>query len=137
MSKNPYNEYLLVMPNGNTKGFNDLELAKAYINLYYEKKIDDGILEEDYNDATERGAEEPRRNICTQLGVAEGKCEIYNLRDFINKLENELVFDSEKEEVISKLMGDKVEINLYEYGLDKILTDAENIDVIEPYGDPD
>ena len=31
----PSNEYLLVMPSGNVKGFDDYAMAKAYINNYY------------------------------------------------------------------------------------------------------
>ena len=34
MSIMPSFEYLLVMPSGNIKGFNDQETAKAYINNY-------------------------------------------------------------------------------------------------------
>ena len=34
-----YNTYLLVLPNGDSKGFNDLTLAKAYINRYYKRKF--------------------------------------------------------------------------------------------------
>lgn len=137
MNAIPYNEYLLVMPSGNCKGFNDLNLAKAYINIYYERKIDSDLNEDDYNDATERGAEEPRRNICTQLGVLEGKCEVYNIDEFIEKLKEELVFDQEKEEIISKLIEKEIELNIYEYGLDEILVDVQSIDMMEQYGDPD
>ena len=137
MDNTPYNEYLLVMPSGRCRGFNDLELAKAYINLYYERKIDSDLSEDDYNDATEMGAEEPRRNICTQLGVAEGKCEVYSIDDFIEKLREQLVFDQEKEEVISKLLPKEIDFNVYDYGLDEILADVKVINMIETYGDPD
>lgn len=41
MDKEPYNEYLVVMPTGNCKGFNDIEGVKAYINMYYELRLDD------------------------------------------------------------------------------------------------
>jgi len=137
MNTEPYNEYLLVMPSGKCKGFNDLDLAKAYINLYYERKIDSDLSEDDYNDATEIGAEEPRRNICTQLGVAEGKCEVYNIDEFVEKLEEQLVFNQEKEEVISKLLQEKIDLNVYDYGLDEILADVEAINMMEIYGDAD
>lgn len=137
MSTVPYNEYLLVMPSGKCKGFNDLDLAKAYINLYYERKIDSDLSEDDYNDATEIGAEEPRRNICTQLGVAEGKCEVYNIAEFVEKLKEQLVFEQEEEEIISKLLQEKIDMNVYDYGLDKILADVEEINMMEIYGDAD
>ncbi|OSA96683.1 UNVERIFIED_ORG: hypothetical protein B2H98_07965 [Clostridium botulinum] len=133
----PYNEYLLVMPNGDTKGFDDLELAKAYINIYYERVIDNKIDKDDYNDATEIGAEEPRRNICTQLGVDEGRCEVYSIDNFIEVIRNNLVFDDEREEIISKLLAKEISFNVYDYNLDTILVDIESIDMMEPYGDAD
>ncbi|MBE6063367.1 MAG: hypothetical protein E7207_07395 [Clostridium butyricum] len=135
MNNIPCNEYLLVMPNGDCKGFNDLREAKAYINIYYERKIDADVHEDDYNDATDIGGGEARNNICTQLGVEEGKCEVYNLEQFIQKLEEELVFDNEKDEIISKLMEEDLDINIYNYNLDMILADVDSIDMMEPYGE--
>ena len=135
MDRIPSNEYLLVMPNGDCVGFNDLKEAKAYINIYYERKIDEDIDEHDYNDATEIGGGDSRQNICTQLGVEEGKCEVYNMEEFINKLEEELVFDNEKDEIISKLMEEDLDINEYKYNLDMILADTDVIDMMEPYGE--
>jgi len=135
MEKEIYNDYFLVMPSGNCKGFNDLESAKAYINIYYERRINDGIHEEGYDDATEIGGDKPRKNICTQLGVEEGKCQVYKTEDFIRKISEELVFDEEKEEVISKLCEGKIDLNIYDYSLDEILANIEEIDVMEAYGD--
>ena len=135
MDRIPSNEYLLVMPNGDCVGFNDLKEAKAYINIYYERKIDEDIDEHDYNDTTEIGGGDSRQNVCTQLGVEEGKCEVYNMEEFINKLEEELVFDNEKDEIISKLMEEDLEINVYDYNLDMILADTDVIDMMEPYGE--
>ena len=137
MDNEIYNEYLLVMPSGNCKGFNDLEATKAYINIYYEKKIDESLHEDGYNDATEIGGEKPRKNICTQLGMEEGKCEVYRTEDFIGKLREELVFDEEKEEVILKLSESKINLNIYDYGLDEILAQIEEINVMEDYGEHD
>ena len=135
MDSVPCNEYLLVMPNGDCKGFNDLKEAKAYINIYYERKIDEDVDEHGYNDATDIGGGDARQNICTQLGVEEGKCEVYNMDEFIKYLEEELVFDNEKNEIISKLMEDDLDINLYNYNLDMVLADIEAIDMMESYGE--
>jgi len=135
MDNEIYNDYLLVMPSGNCKGFNDLESAKAYINIYYERKIDESLHEDGYNDGTEIGGDKPRKNICTQLGVKEGKCEVYKTEDFVGKLSKELVFEEEKEEVISKLSEAKIDFNIYDYGLDEILANIEELDVMEAYGD--
>lgn len=132
-----YNDYLLVMPSGNCKGFNDLESAKAYINIYYERRFDHTIHHDGYNDATEVGGEDPRANIFTQLGVEEGKCEVYKTEEFVEKLKEELIFDEEKEEVISKLCEAKIDFNIYEYNLDAILAQIEEINVMENYGEHD
>ena len=74
-------------------------------------------------------------NVFTQLGVEEGKCEVYKTEDFIEKLKEELVFDEEKEEVISKLSEAKINFNIYEYSLDEILAQIEEINVMEDYGE--
>lgn len=130
-----YNDYLLIMPSGNCKGFNDLESAKAYINLYYERKLDDVIEKDGYNDATEIGGDKPRRNVFTQLGVLEGKCAVYKTESFIEKVKEDLVFEEEKEEIISKLSEAKIKFNVYDFSLDQILANIQEIDIMEPYGE--
>lgn len=135
MDREIYNDYLLIMPSGNCKGFNDIEGAKAYINIYYEKRLDDTFHEDGYNDATEIGGDEARLNVFTQLGVEEGKCEIYRTNDFVEILDKELIFEEDKEEIISKLSEAKIKLNIYEYGLDKILAHIQEVDVMEDFGD--
>lgn len=135
MAREIYNEYLLIMPSGNFKGFNDIEGVKAYINFYYEKRFDHTLHEDGYNDATEIGGDEPRLNVFTQLGVEEGKCEVYKTHDFIEILDNELIFDEDKEEIISKLSEAKINLNIYDYGLDEILAHIQEVDVMDDFGD--
>ncbi|WP_459479917.1 hypothetical protein [Clostridium saccharoperbutylacetonicum] len=136
MDKEPYNEYLVVMPSGNCKGFNDIEGAKAYINIYYEWKYDDVIHKDGFVDATEIGADKPRFVVFTQLGAEEGaKCEIYKTETFINAINKELVFEDEKEEIISKLCEAKVEFNIYDYSLDTVLADIQEVEYMEDFGD--
>jgi hypothetical protein len=137
MENEIYNDYLLVMPSGNCRGFNDLESTKAYINIYYERKFDNTLQQDGYNDATEVGGEDPRANIFTRLGVEEGKCKVYKTEEFIKKLKEELVFDEEKDEMISKLSEAKIELNIYDYRLDEILAQIEEINVMEDYGEHD
>jgi len=135
MDNEAYNEYLLIMPSGNCRGFNDVESAKAYINIYYERKFDGVIHKDGYNDATESGGDEPRLNVFTQLGVEEGKCEIYKTEEFVEILKDELIFDEDKEEIISKLSEAKIDFNIYDYGLDEILSHINELNVMEDYGD--
>ena len=68
--------------------------------------------------------------------MAEGECQLYYTSDIIEKLQDELVFNEEKEEVISKLMAPKIEFNTYDYALDNIFRDVQPIDIMEQYGDP-
>lgn len=135
MNSEAFNEYLLVMPDGEARGFNDLESAKAYINRYYQGIVSHDREEDDYNDVTELDEEKATRNVCTNLGAEEGKCEVYKLDDFIDKINEEVVFDYEKEEIISKLCEKHINLNVYNYNLDLILADTEVVDVMEPYGE--
>ena len=70
------------------------------------------------------------------MGIQEGECQLYYTSDIIEKLQDELVFNEEKEEVISKLMAPKIEFNTYDYALDNIFRDVQPIDIMEQYGDP-
>lgn len=134
MYDEPYNEYLLIFPSGNCKGFNDIEGAKAYINMYYELRFDDVLHKDGFNDGTEIGGDEPRLNVFTQLGVEEGKCEVYKTQEFIEILKNELIFEEDKEEVISKLCEAKINFNIYDYGLDELLAHIQEVEYMEDFG---
>ena len=135
MNEEPENEYLLIMPDGDCRGFNDLESAKSYVNIYYERLIDKNISEDDYNDATEIGSGDNRIKICTELGVEEGKCELYNMEDIIDKIKEEVIFDKEKKEIIEKLCMSDIDFNIYDNNLDLLISDVEPIDIMEPYGE--
>ena len=135
MDKEPNNEYLLIMPDGDCRGFNDFQSAKAYINVYYERLIDENIDEDEYNDITEIGSDDTRTKICTRSGVEEGRCELYNTEDVIEKINSELVFDVEKKEVIEKLCEAEINFNIYRNNLDLLISDIEPIDIMESYGE--
>lgn len=135
MYNEPNNEYLLVMPDGECKGFNDFESAKAYINVYYERLIDRTVDEDEYNDVTEIGSDDTRVKACTKSGVEEGRCELYNMEDVIDKINSDLVFDEEKKEVIEKLSELEINFNIYNNNLDLLISDVEPIDIMETYGE--
>lgn len=135
MSVMPNFEYLLVMPSGNIRGFHDEETAKAYINNYYYFKTRNndvvGVYEyltEDFDDIV--------NVICYKIGVEEGECRLYNTREIIEKIQDEVIFQDEKEELISKLLFNPSEINTFDYAIDNIFTNTDSIDIMEPYGDP-
>ncbi len=131
----PSNEYLLVMPSGNVKGFDDYAMAKAYINNYYYYKTRQVEEVGAYDDLT-NDFDDIVDTVCYKIGIEEGECQLYYTSDIIEKLQDELVFNEEKEEVISKLMAPKIEFNTYDYALDNIFRDVQPIDIMEQYGDP-
>lgn len=135
MNCEPYNEYFVMMPSGNCKGFNDIEGVKAYINNYYEMRLDDVFHKDGYNDATEIGGDEYRYNVFTQLGAEEGaKCEIYKTEAFIEAINRELIFEEDKEEIISKLCEAKIDFNIYDYSLDTVLADIQEVEYMDDFG---
>lgn len=134
MSIIPSFQYLLVMPNGDVKGFDDVEIAKGYINIYYDKKVHNSKYIFEFNDLTDT-SDQFFNTICQNLGVGEGECKVYNSLDIIEKFQEELVFDEEKEEVISKLMSSEINFNIYDYRVDNIFNDVEALDILEPYGE--
>lgn len=130
-----YNEYLVVKPDGTCKGFTDYEGAKSYINLYYERFIDNKIGKNNYNDLTDIGGEAQRVNICIQAGSETGICRVYKIDNLIEKIKSQIVFEEEQEEIISRLIGKSIDLNINNYNLDLILADIESLDIMELYGE--
>lgn len=130
----PEFQYLLVMPNGNVKGFNDLDTTKAYINLYYMQRVRNSTIITEVNDLTD-SSEQFINTVCQNLGVIEGECRVYNTDDIIKKLQEDIVFDEEKEEVISKLLKKDISLNIYDFSIDNIFNNVEAVDMMEPYGE--
>ena len=134
MSIIPEFQYLLVMPDGHVKGFNDLDTTKAYINMYYMQKVRNSTIITEVDDLTD-SSEQFINTVCQNLGVIEGECRVYNTNDIIEKLQEDIVFDEEKEEVISKLLSKDINLNIYDFAIDNIFNDVEAIDIMEPYGE--
>lgn len=134
MSLAPYYEYLLVLPTGDTLGFNDLDTAKGYVYIYYEKQIKDYSESTDYMDVTELVGQ-VRNNICQHIGVDEGECVLYSIPSLVEKLQENLVFDEDKQEIISKLLSKNINLNIYEYSIDNVLAEVEKIQLIDSYGE--
>lgn len=135
MSIVPNFEYLLVMPSGNIKGFQTESIAKSFVNNYYYFRTRDNGLVSQFNDLTENH-DDIVDTVCYKIGVEEGSCRLYNTIDIIEKIQEELVFDDEKEEVISKLLSSDIELNIFDYAIDNIFTNTDSIDIMEQYGSP-
>ena len=134
MSIIPEFQYLLVMPDGHIKGFNDLDTTKAYINIYYAERVRNSNIIVECNDLTD-SSEQFINTVCQNLGVVEGECRVYDTLDIIGKVQENMVFDEEKEEVISRLLKNDIRLNIYDFGIDNIFNDVEAIDIMEPYGE--
>ena len=134
MSIIPEFQYLLVMPSGNIKGFDDLDTTKAYINLYYMQQVRNSDIITEVNDLTD-SSEQFINTVCQNLGVIEGECRVYKTNDIIEKIQEDIVFDEEKEELISKLLSKNININIYDFAIDHIFNDVEAINVMETYGE--
>ena len=132
MSIVPSFEYLLVMPSGNIMGFHDEETAKAYINNYYYFRTRNNDVVGSYEDLTE-DFDDIVDVVCYKIGVEEGECRLYNTRDIIEKIQEEVIFDDEREELISKLLSNHIDLNTFDYAIDNIFTNTESIDIMEPY----
>lgn len=121
----PFNNYIIVLPSGEVKGFVEENDAHKFFLGYYEGRVNDfsdsrELCYEDY--ATE--PIESSIEICIGLGVNEGDCTIYNLEDFISKIQESSIFDEEKQEIITKLMANNIKLNVYDYQIDNILPDV-------------
>lgn len=135
MSNIPNFDYLLVMPSGNVRGFEDIESAKGYVNNYYYKKTISTDVIGAYKDLIE-DFDDISDVLSYKSGVEEGECRLYNTREIIEKIQDEFVFEDEKEELIMKLLYNPTEINTFDYAIDNIFTNSNSIDIMEPYGDP-
>lgn len=119
----PVNNYVVVEPSGYMKGFQELEDARGFVsslNL-------DNILE---NTKTGKHAiadmyqEQDQKDLGIITGVEEGECRIYNLDSLIEKVRETRYFESEKQDIISKLLDEDIKLNVYDSGIEEVLTDV-------------
>ena len=114
MSIIPEFQYLLVMPDGHVKGFNDLDTTKAYINLYYMKKVRNSTIITEVNDLTD-SSEQFINTVCQNLGVIEGECRVYNTNDIISK-DNKKVLNQSDMYLYIKDEDGQLKIKTADYG---------------------
>ena len=87
MSNIPNFDYLLVMPSGNVRGFEDIESAKGYVNNYYYKKTISTDVIGAYKDLIE-DFDDISDVLSYKSGVEEGECRLYNTYNIIEKIQN-------------------------------------------------
>jgi len=118
----PVNNYIVVEPSGDVKGFKELEDARGFVsslnldNILENTKVGKHAIFDMYQ-------EEDQQDFGIISGVDNGECRIFNLDEVIEKIRDEGYFESEKQELISKLLNEDIKLNVYEYGIDNILAD--------------
>ena len=122
----PYHNYIVVIPNGDVLGFGEEDDARKYVAGYYVGKIEE--LSDDISKVYVDYGTDPLQasvDICTELGAYEGDCIIYDLDNFIENIQNSGIFEDEKEELILKLMQEKINLNINDYQVDDLLYDTK------------
>ncbi|WP_346870851.1 hypothetical protein [Clostridium sp. UBA5119] len=122
----PYHNYIVVTPNGDVLGFGEEDDARKYVAGYYVGKIEE--LSDDRSKVYVDYGTDPLQasvDICTELGAYEGDCMIYDLYSFIENIQNSGIFEDEKEELILKLMQEKINLNINDYQVDDLLYDTK------------
>lgn len=122
----PYHNYIVVTPNGDVLGFGEEDDARKYVAGYYVGKIEE--LSDDRSKVYVDYGTDPLQasvDICTELGAYEGDCIIYDLDNFIENIQKSDIFEDEKEELILKLMQEKINLNINDYQVDDLLYDTK------------
>ena len=122
----PANNYVLVMPEGRVIGFEESDMAQAYVNRYYQEKISLYCEKVDFSelDMTEWKS---TGSICSVVGATEGLCILYRLDEFIASIQKSSIFEDEKNELIANLRGKNINININDYQIDDILANVDGV----------
>ncbi|MGL4774715.1 MAG: hypothetical protein ACRC2K_14220 [Clostridium sp.] len=121
----PANNYALVFPDGEVMGFEESEMAQAYMNKYYRERIIQLHKKEDYEEL-EQNEERTWQEIYTILGVNEGECRVYNIDELMESVRESSILEEEKEEIIRRLLDENIDLNINDFGIDDILIETPN-----------
>ena len=121
-----FNNYVVAQPNGDLIGFKELSDARSFISTYNLNNIlENSPIAENAEKFFDLYQEKDQQDLGIITGVDEGECKIYDLEDFIEKVRETDFFQSEKDEIISELLKEDIKLNIYDYGIDNILTDVK------------
>ena len=121
-----FNNYVVAQPNGDLIGFKELSDARSFISTYNLNNIlENSPIAENAEKFFDLYQEKDQQDLGIITGVDEGECKIYDLEDFIEKVRATDFFQSEKDEIISELLKEDIKLNIYDYGIDNILTDVK------------
>lgn len=121
-----FNNYVVAQPNGDLIGFKELSDARSFISTYNLNNIlENSPIAENAEKFFDLYQEKDQQDLGIIKGVDEGECKIYDLEDFIEKVRESDFFQSEKDEIIFELLKEDIKLNIYDYGIDNILTDVK------------
>lgn len=115
------NDYVLLMPSGELRGYKDIDSARGTIYEYDVLQMLEYVhsgTEDEFDMYTQQN------DVGIIEGVENGECQIFNLDDFITKIQESGMFQDEKDEVISKLLQENININVYDLGLFNLLNEC-------------
>ncbi|MGL5633533.1 MAG: hypothetical protein ACRDDL_00410 [Sarcina sp.] len=118
--------YIIVMPTLEVIAVEDIEYAKAYINKYYDFKIQEIKKDEKY-ETEDLNDEEIREEVFMILGNTEGQPVVYDTDTVIEAVRESILFEEEKEEIILELLNGNITFNADI--LDEILIEVEPVDL--------
>lgn len=124
------NSYILVMPNKNVIPIEDIEYARAYVNRYYERKIEECKCSKEYEEH-DLSNEKVREEVFRTMGNDEGEPMLYETDKVIEAVRESDFFEDEQEEIIAKLLVYDVELDAEKYSLDAILANIEPVELFE------
>ena len=120
------NNYIVVEPSGDIRGFVELSDARSFISCYYLNNILEYRPQSDsYKSYFDIYQEKDQEAVNYIAGVDEGECRIYDLDSVIEKIREKPYFEDEKEELISKFLPKDIHLNIYDYGIDDIFAEAK------------
>lgn len=116
------NDYVVLMPSGELRGYESLESARGTIYEYDLNNILENVHSggESYYDMYSQ-----MNDAGIIQGVENGECQIYHLEDCIEKIRDSAMFQDEKDEIISKLLQRDININVYDYGIYDLISEAD------------
>lgn len=115
------NDYVLLMPSGELRGYKDIDSARGTIYEYDVLQMLEHVhsgTEDEFDMYTQQD------DVGIIEGIENGECQIFNLDDFITKIQESGMFQDEKDEVISKLLQENININVYDLGLFNLLNEC-------------
>lgn len=120
-----FNNYVVVNPSGEMQGFIELDEAVASVDSYDLENILKLSEKPRKNSMFDMYQEQDMKDAGVIFGVDEGECQIYDMDSLIVSIRNSDMFQDEQEELISELLKEKINLNVYDKGIVQILSDVE------------